>query len=130
MVVDTSALMAILFGEPDAKTFSEALLEADHIYISVGTRIEASLVALGKTEVLDLRLAELLETTDAVVVPLDQRQVDLAMGGLRKYGKGRHSARLNLGDSFAYALATHLGEPLLFKGTDFAQTDVKSALSS
>ena len=125
MIVDTSALVAVLRREPEADRFIELLLAASEARISAGTLLELRIVAErdGGTE----ELAELLETLGVEVMPVDARQVDLAFEGFRRFGKGRHPAGLNFGDLFAFALAQVLGEPLLFKGDDFAQTDIEAA---
>jgi ribonuclease VapC len=128
MVVDTSALIAILFGEADSEIFVQTLALAPAVYVSAATVVEASVVALGRDETLDIELTHLLKNIGVVIVPVDEIQVEIARSALKTSGKGRHKAHLNLGDSFAYALATHRGEPLLFKGDDFAKTDVKQAL--
>ena len=125
MIVDTSALIAVLRREPEADRFIDLLLAASEARISAGTLLELRIVAErdGGTE----ELSELLETLGVEVMPVDARQVDLAFEGFRRFGKGRHPAGLNFGDLFAYALAQVLGEPLLFKGDDFAQTDIEAA---
>ena len=129
MVVDTSALLAILDNEADSLRFAHAMATAGSLAISAGTLVEAGLVASragGEKGI--AALDRLLAQLDIAVVPVDLPQVSSAREGLLAFGKGRHPARLNLGDSFAYALARHLNEPLLFKGNDFAQTDVRRAL--
>jgi ribonuclease VapC len=122
MIVDTSALIAILRGEPDGEALLDRLLRADVVRISAGTLQEARMVAerdAGADE-----LAELLALADTEVVPVDEHLVDLATEGFRRFGKGRHPAGLNFGGCFAYALARACGEPLLFKGDDFSRTDL------
>jgi ribonuclease VapC len=125
VIVDTSALIAILRDEPERKAFRERLLHAARPRLSAGTLIEARIVAEG----LGIRddLDELLREFAVEVVPVNEPQADAAAHGFRYYGKGRHAAALNLGDLFAYALATTAGEPLLYKGNDFARTDVAAA---
>lgn len=125
MIVDTSALIAILRDEPDAGTLLDRLLRAPEPRISAGTLLEARMVA--ERDGGGPELAELLTAADIEVVPVDERLVDLAMEGFRRFGKGRHPAGLNYGDCFAYALARALDEPLLFKGNDFSRTDVTPA---
>jgi ribonuclease VapC len=130
MIVDTSALMAILLEEPGAERFSLALLDAGLARISAATALETAVVAIrrvgpdGESKVDRLFAQFRLE-----VVPLDREHVQLARAGFRNYGKGRHEAALNFGDCFSYALAKATGEPLLYKGNDFAQTDIVSALA-
>jgi ribonuclease VapC len=124
MIVDTSALIAILRREPDSDALAERLLGADEVRMSSGTLLEARIVA--KRDGGDAELAELLDLAGIEIVPPDARQIDLAFEGFRRFGRGRHPAGLNFGDLFAYALARALDEPLLFKGEDFGKTDVTS----
>ena len=126
MVLDTSAILAILLNEPERRHFNE-LIEADGMrLISAATFLEASLViesrqgpAAGRE--LDL----LLHRAQVSIVPVDAEQAEIARVAWRKFGKGRHTAGLNFGDCFSYALARVSGEPLLAKGADFAKTDIK-----
>jgi ribonuclease VapC len=122
MIVDTSALIAILRREPDSDALAERLLGADEVRMSSGTLLEARIVA--ERDGGDAELAELLDLAGVEIVPPDARQIDLAFEGFRRFGRGRHPAALNFGDLFAYALARALDEPLLFKGEDFGKTDV------
>lgn len=129
MIVETSAVVAIVLGEPDAERFVEALSVPGLRIISAANLVEAGIVVearQGPDAGRDLAL--LLEATSIDVEPVDAKQARLAVDAWRRFGKGRHPAGLNLGDCFAYALARHHGEPLLFKGNDFAQTDVASVL--
>lgn len=130
MVVDTSAVVAILRREPDWQRFFDAMIEASSCRMSAATWVELSLVALGqlRPEVL-AEVDELTCQLDLELVPFDAVQAALAREAFQQFGKGRHPARLNLGDCFDYALARHLDEPLLFKGDDFAQSDIRSALA-
>jgi ribonuclease VapC len=128
VVVDTSALVAILFDEPEADRFRSLLGEADDVLISAATLVETSIVMQSRTGdggILDLD--DLLDAASVRCVAVDQVQARLAREAFARFGKGRHSAGLNLGDCFAYALARAKGRPLLFKGRDFAQTDVMAA---
>ena len=125
MIVDTSALIALLRREAEADRFIGLLLAAPEVRISAGTLLEARIVAERDGGVEELE--ELIEAVGVEIVPADSRQIDLAFDGFRRFGKGRHPAGLNLGDLFAYALARALDEPLLFKGNDFAQTDINAA---
>ena len=125
MIVDTSALIAILRGEPGAIALREKLLQAAEPRISAGTLLEARRVAERDGGVMDLNA--LLSAAGVEIVPVDEAQVDAAHDGFRRFGKGRHPAGLNYGDCFAYGLARLLGEPLLFKGEDFSLTDVDAA---
>ncbi len=126
MVIDTSALLAILRGEPEAPLF-EAAVEADPVrLVSAGSLLEAAIVVearYGPTGGRELDL--LVHKAGIEVVPVTPEQVELGRHAFRTYGKGRHAAHLNYGDCFAYALSKHSGEPLLFKGDDLARTDVQ-----
>lgn len=125
MVIDTSALIAILQDEPERKAFSQAIEAADSRAMSVASFLEASMVIearYGPDGVRDLDLFIAKAQIDLVAVDADQAHV--ARGAFRTYGKGRHPAGLNFGDCFAYALARTLGERLLFKGSDFSLTDI------
>lgn len=129
LVVDTSALVAIILGEVDAERFALVLKGAVPIAVSVVSVVEATIVVearSGPDATRDLVL--LLDSIDAVRVDVDREQMDLAVGAWRRFGKGRHPAALNFGDCFSYALAAARAEPLLFKGRDFSQTDVASVL--
>jgi len=125
MIVDTSALISMLREEPDAEALRTKLAEAPSASLSVGTFLEARIVAARTGNESDLR--RLLDAAGATVVAFDERQAEIAYEGFRRYGEGRHPAGLNFGDLFAYALARASDEPLLFKGADFALTDVRTA---
>lgn len=125
MIVDTSALIAILRREPDAGRYVERLLATPDIRVSAGTLIEARIVA--ERDGGGAELQELLQVAGVELVPVDEVQADLAFEGFRRFGRRRHAAGLNFGDLFAYALARALDEPLLFKGEDFLKTDVEAA---
>ena len=128
MVIDTSAVMAVLLGEPQSAAL-ESLLEIGPCRISAATRVELALVAEGRAGAEGARIAdEFLERFDVDVHPVDARMARSAINGWRRYGKGRHPAGLTFGDCFSYALAVELNEPLLFVGDDFSQTDVEAAL--
>jgi ribonuclease VapC len=131
MVVDTSAIYAIIADEPERERFSDALDLATERWVSAATLVECTAVLLGKG--FEGELAAILETFleiySVAVVPLDEAQWRLGAEGLVRFGKGRHRAKLNIGDSFAYALARKLAQPLLFKGDDFTFTDIESALA-
>ncbi len=131
MVVDTSALMAILLAEPEAEAVLGALQASQVKLISTATLVEAKIVvarALGEPGLQHLDL--LLQKAEIDPVPLHLEHVHWALRGWRQFGKGRHRAALNLGDCFSYALAVATGEPLLFKGDDFGLTDVVIALQA
>ncbi|WP_419938611.1 type II toxin-antitoxin system VapC family toxin [Candidatus Palauibacter sp.] len=128
MIVDTSAILAILFREEDARRFERALASASAPQISAATLVEAAMVAearggLGAGQDLD----DLLERVPIQVIPVTRQHAEAARNAWRCYGKGNHPAALNLGDCFVYALARTAGEPLLFKGKDFALTDIEVA---
>lgn len=125
MVIDTSALLAILLAEPERRWFLETLEEAELRLVSVATRVETGIVAEGRHGAEGSRELDLfLEQAGVELVPVDSAQGRAAVEGFRRYGKGRHRAGLNLGDCFSYALAITRGEPLLCKGDDFVHTDV------
>jgi|SRR5580698_7217648 ribonuclease VapC len=130
MIIDTSALIAIALGEPERRLFGRAIMLADHRRLSAASAVEFVAVYAGRRReedplsVLD-KLTRALRIETALV---DDAQWRAAADALVRFGKGRHPARLNLGDSFAYALAKVTGEPLLYKGDDFALTDIASAL--
>ena len=129
MVVDTSALIAILLREPDADRFAGALGEAQVRLLSAVTRVELAFVIEGrKGQAGRADLERLLSDGEFEVVSVTPHQAMIAIGAFRNYGKGRHPAGLNIGDCFAYALASATGQPLLFKGNDFVHTDIPSAL--
>lgn len=125
MVIDTSALLAILLAEQEAADFSRLIAGDPKRLVSALTALEAAIVIharKGPSGVRELDL--LLHATGALVVSLDADQVLVARAAYEKYGKGHHPAGLNLGDCCSYALARTSGEPLLFKGDDFGKTDV------
>jgi ribonuclease VapC len=128
MVMDTSAIVAIALNEPDASQIEAQIADDPIRLISAATVLEATMVLetrLGDAggRELDLWLLKI----DAEIVPVDAEQVDAARRAWRRYGKGHHAAALNYGDCFSYALAVTRGEPLLFKGEDFAKTDIDGA---
>ena len=125
MVLDTSALLALLLDEPEAEAFRIAIEEDATRLVSSATVVETALVIEArKGEAGGRELDLLLHKADITVVPVDAEHVALARKAWRRFGRGRHAAGLNFGDFFAYALARSAGEPLLFKGEDFARTDV------
>ena len=125
MVIDTSVLIAIAFGEPDASPF-EAPMEPDQVrLVSAASVLEASIVMRQKFGANGAaQLNELLARWPIQIVPFDADQLRWARFAVETYGRGQHPAKLNFGDCFSYALAKSANEPILFKGTDFAQTDV------
>lgn len=131
IVIDTSALMALLLQESDAEALLDAAARAAVVHLSTASRLELGLVAESERHVIEAtEVEQLLLALRVEVMPFDQHQLHWALEGWRRYGKGRHRAGLNLGDCFSYGLARALNTPLLFKGSDFAATDVAAALSS
>ena len=129
IVVDSSALIAILRDEPERRRFIDAIVDHGGPRVSAATYLEAAMVLeLRWGERAGRELDTLIEDIGAGVVPFDRAQAAVARDAFRRYGKGVHSAALNFGDCFVYALAKTLGAPLLFKGEDFALTDVERAL--
>lgn len=129
MVIDTSALAAIFFGEADAEMFLDAIASAQSAFMSAATLVEASIVStrdLGPDGISDLNM--MAAQNGIRIVPVDETTAQLAVAAWTRFGRGNHPAKLNYGDCFSYALAVKLGESLLFKGEDFSQTDVRSAL--
>ena len=130
MVIDTSAVVAILFEEEDRLRYAEAIESAAIRLVSAVSRVELSFVVEGrKREAGRERLERFFALTGAEIVAVTPQQATLAIGAFRAFGKGRHPAGLNIGDCFSYALASATGHPLLSKGNDFAQTDIKLALT-
>jgi ribonuclease VapC len=129
MILDTSALMAVLLQEPEAPRFAKAIAEADPVRLSVASYLEASIVIdrygdAVRRAMLDRFLVEFSVQLEPVTV----EQARLARLAFRAFGKGVHPAGLNFGDCFTYALATAFNEPLLFKGDDFSKTDLVPAI--
>lgn len=130
MVIDSSALIAILLAEPEAKVLSEAVAGAPKRLVSAFSALETSIVIESKKgEPGGRELDLLLHKAGIEIVPLNQEQFELARQAWRDFGKGHHPAGLNIGDCCSYALSKYSGEPLLFKGDDFSNTDVQSALA-
>ena len=128
MIIDSSAVCAILFGEPDTRRYEEAIASADVRRMSAGNLLEAAIVVESRSGPLGGdQLDALIERASIEVVPVTAEQVAAARRAWRRFGRGRHRAALNLGDCLAYALAEATREPLLFKGDDFARTDIEAA---
>ncbi|HSS83924.1 MAG TPA: type II toxin-antitoxin system VapC family toxin [Reyranella sp.] len=129
IVIDSSALVAILRDEPERRPFIDAIVDLGKPRLSAAAYVEASMV-------MELRLGDrggreidvLMEDVGIAIVPVDQAQAKIAREAFRRFGKGRHRASLNFGDCFVYALARTLDAPVLFKGNDFTLTDLKRAL--
>jgi ribonuclease VapC len=132
MIVDSSAIIAILRGEPEAQAFAEAMEQAMSLRMSAGTLFEASIVADGfRDPRLSARFDEIVEVPKMVVEPVTVEQARIARQAYRDYGKGSgHPAGLNFGDCFSYALAREKREPILFKGNDFVHTDLRAAVKN
>ncbi len=128
MILDTSALLAILFRERDAEFYAEAIRDAETCKISAGTFVELSMVVESNAGDFGIRQCDIFLQGNAIEIePFTERQAHAARQGFSEFGKGRHPAGLNLGDCFSYALAKVSGEPLLFKGNDFRKTDILPA---
>lgn len=129
MVLDTSALLAVLLGEPGMRTLLEVIDAADQKLLSAASFVEASIVLEARFGADGVRdLDRFLATAAIQCVPVDLEQARAAREAFRQFGKGRHAAGLNFGDCFAYALAQTRHEPLLFTGRGFALTDVVAGL--
>jgi ribonuclease VapC len=129
MVLDTSAIMAILRNESDAGVYRDAVEHAESLRIGAPTLLECEIVArqaLGDDGSTDLD--NFLSALDVRVEPFGRREADYARYAYRHFGKGRHSAGLNFGDCLTYATAVAQNEPILFKGDDFPQTNIRNAL--
>lgn len=131
MIVDTSALIAILRGEAEAARYAEAIEEATVRRISAATYVEAAaVIESGHDPLVSRRFDDLIREAELEIEPVTMEQAQLAREAYRDFGKASgHQAKLNFGDCFSYALARAMREPLLFKGDDFRYTDVASALS-
>ena len=128
MIVDTSAIVAILYGEPQARDFVERIRAADVCRISVANHVELSMVVESQLGPNGARQADaFLRRAGVVIEPVTIEQGDLARQAFLDFGKGLHKAGLNFGDCFAYALSRATGEALLFKRDDFALTDIRRA---
>jgi ribonuclease VapC len=129
MVIDTSALIAILLGEPETEFFVRVLADDPKKMISAFNALESAIVIEAKKgEAGGRELDLLMHRARIEMIPLNGDQVELALTAWRKYGKGNHPAGLNIGDCCAYALAKYSGEPLLFKGKDFSRTDIRPVI--
>ncbi len=128
MIIDSSALLAILFREAEAAQFEE-VIEANICRMSVANALESTMVVeqRGGLEAA-IELDAFIDSSDIELMPISIDQFAAARRAWRRFGKGRHPAKLNFGDCFAYALAEVTGEPLLFKGFDFARTDITTAV--
>ena len=126
MVIDTSALVAMMAGEPSADRLVAAVESETERLVSAATVVEAALVLIGRYgDVGDAQLDRFLRSIGAEVVPVGEEQVTLARDAALRFGKGRHPAALNYGDCFSYALSVARQSPLLFIGDDFSKSDVE-----
>lgn len=132
MVIDTSALVAILRREDEADKFLRLIAETDRCLLSAVSLLETSMVIAGRIgdETAWRDLDDLIEVAAIEIVPQDTEQARIARDAFLRFGKGRHSAALNFGDCASYALARVYDIPLLFKGQDFPKTDITLANSS
>lgn len=128
IVVDTSAIIAITLDEPDADNLLTAVSTANDVFIAAPTALELEIVLRSKTGPNGPSALRVLQSLAVETVPFTLDHLAAAIGAHSKFGRGRHPAQLNFGDCIAYALAKSLNAPLLFKGDDFAKTDIQSAL--
>ena len=131
MIVDSSALLAVILDEVDESLFLEAMIDAQTLRMSAGNWLESAIVVDSmKNTAVTTRLQELKIALRIEVVPVTEEAADRGRVAHSAYGRGNHPAKLNYGDCFAYALAALTREPLLFKGNDFSQTDIEPALKN
>ena len=129
MIVDTSAVLAILFEEDDAELYARVLTQAESCRISAATFVEAAVVVDAQTKDKGSRQFDaFIRRARIAIEPVSEEQAHIARQAYADFGKGRHPAGLNFGDCFSYALAKVTGEPLLYKGKDFKKTDIVSVL--
>jgi ribonuclease VapC len=125
VIIDTSAIVAILFNEDDADTYARAITRAESCRVSAATLVEISIVVAAQTKNAGgSQLDAFFRRAGIIIEPVTEEQAYIARQAFTDFGKGRHAAGLNYGDCFSYALAKSTGEPLLFKGKDFARTDL------
>lgn len=128
MIIDTSALVAVLYREPEAENFARIIHDADICRISVANHVELAMVIESQLGPEGMQQAEAFFRRAGIEIePVTLEHGELARQAFLDFGKGRHRAGLYFGDCFAYALAKASGEPLLFKGNDFALTDIEAA---
>ena len=131
IVIDTSAIIAILKDEPEQRSFAEAIEQAETCLMSAANYVETSMVLEARNGYEGLRDFDLFLLKAGIIIEtVDAEQAKAARMAFSKFGKGRHKAGLNFGDCFSYALAKTLGAPLLFKGDDFNHTDIRSAMKN
>ena len=128
-VLDTSALVSVLYGEPGEEAFLEGFLRCDRLLVCAGTLAEISVVLLYDRDQAGVdHLDDLLRRVGTEIVPLSVERMALFRDGYAMFGKGRNPAGLNLGDAFSYSLCKYFNVPLFFQGLDFARTDIKPAM--
>jgi ribonuclease VapC len=129
MIVDSSAILAILFNEDDAESYARVITDADACRISAANFVEVAIVVEAQTKATGSRQFDAFFRRAGIIIePVTEEQAHIARQAYTDFGKGRHKAGLNFGDCFAYALAKTTGETLLFKGEDFKKTDIASAI--
>lgn len=130
MIVDSSAVVAVVRDEPDAAALTEAMLRAGRLRMSAATYLETSIVVEARRDPVTARVVDtILSRFGVELEAFTPEQAEIARAAYRDFGKGSgHPARLNFGDCISYALAKSTGEPLLYKGDDFGHTDIRSAL--
>jgi ribonuclease VapC len=124
MVIDSSAIIAILSLEAEVEKFARAISSDPVRLLSAATMVEIGILLIARSDSAYQEFEQLVADIEIEIVPVDEQQSRIALDAFRRYGKGRHPARLNYGDCFTYALAKLSGEPLLFKGEDFSKTDI------
>ena len=129
MILDSSALLAVILNEPEEDRFLAAMIDAPTLRMSAGNWLESTIVVdSAKKSALTRRLDDLKAALRIEIMPVTEEAADRGRLAHNAFGRGNHPARLNYGDCFAYALAALSKEPLLFKGNGFSQTDIESAL--
>jgi len=129
MIVDSSALLAVILNEEDEPRFAAAMVDAPALRMSAANWVEAAIVVDShKNPAAKVRFEDLIDALSLEIMPVTVDDAYRTRTAYNDYGRGHHRARLNYGDCFAYALAKSRGEPLLFKGNNFSQTDIEPAL--
>jgi ribonuclease VapC len=129
MIVDSSALLSVLFGEDDWARFAGAIIDAERVRMSAASWFEAAMAVDRRGDpVAQGRFDQIVSEMNISVEPVTMEHAQIARRAWQIFGKGAHRARLNFGDCLTYGLAKSSGEPLLFKGNDFSQTDIEPAL--
>ena len=128
MVADTSAFIAIVTNEPEREAFESVMAQDGDVLMSTASAVEFLIVAYARGDAVYQNALRILDQPLVTLIPLDEEQMHAAALAYQTYGRGHHSARLNFGDTFPYALATTRRLPLLYKGDDFSQTDLTPAV--